>query len=104
MISYQNSVLFAGESLNNTPWRERYGQMAPKTAEEALDQLIKLPKEVVAPQISDEQLRQIIKGVRDKSTPAAVRGIFAEFGIKTSIECPMERRPELVERLNKLAS
>lgn len=55
-------------------------------------------------QISDEQLRQIIKGVRDKSTPAAVRGIFAEFGIKTSIECPMERRPELVERLNKLAS
>ena len=55
-------------------------------------------------QISDEQLRQVIKSVRDKSTPAAVREIFAEFGIKTSIECPMERRPELVERLNKLAS
>jgi len=55
-------------------------------------------------QISDEQLRQIIKGARDKTTPAAVREIFAEFGIKTSIECPMERRPELVERLNKLAS
>ena len=61
MISYQNSVLFAGKSLNNTHWRERYGQMAPKTAEEALDQLIKLPKEVVAPQISDEQLIGYLK-------------------------------------------
>jgi hypothetical protein len=57
-----------------------------------------------AEEISDEQLRQVIKSVRDKSTPAAVREIFAEFGIKTSIECPQERRPELVARLNKLAS
>ena len=55
-------------------------------------------------EITDEQLRVVVKSVRDKSTPAAVREIFAQFGIKTSIECPQERRAELVDRLNKLAS
>ena len=53
-------------------------------------------------EITDEQLRAVVKSVRHKST--AVREIFAQFGIKTSIECPQERRAELVDRLNKLAS
>ena len=55
-------------------------------------------------EITDEQLRVVVKSVRDKSTPAAVRETFAQFGIKTSIECPQERRAELVDRLNELAS
>ena len=77
-------------------------QFVPNTQSPIADDPAPAPEK--AEEISDEQLRQVIKSVRDKSTPAAVREIFAEFGIKTSIECPQERRPELVARLNKLAS
>lgn len=66
------------------------------------------PAEAPAPaetaEISDEELRAIIKETRTASSPAAVRALFNEFGIKTSIECPMERRAELVARLKKLAA
>lgn len=66
------------------------------------------PAETPAPaeteEISDEELRAIIKETRTASSPAAVRALFNEFGIKTSIECPMERRAELVAKLKKLAA
>lgn len=66
------------------------------------------PAEAPAPaeteEISDEELRAIIKETRTASSPAAVRALFNEFGIKTSIECPMERRAELVARLKNLAA
>ena len=65
------------------------------------------PAEAAAPEateISDEELRAIIKETRTASSPAAVRALFNEFGIKTSIECPMERRAELVAKLKKLAA
>ena len=66
------------------------------------------PAEAPAPaettEISDEELRAIIKETRTASSPAAVRALFNEFGIKTSIECPMERRAELVAKLKKLAA
>lgn len=65
------------------------------------------PAEAAAPEaaeISDEELRAIIKETRTASSPAAVRALFNEFGIKTSIECPMERRAELVARLKNLAA
>ena len=55
-------------------------------------------------EITDEALRALIKEVRTATSPAAVRGLFNEFGIKTSIECPQERRSELVARLKKLAA
>lgn len=66
------------------------------------------PAEAPAPaettEISDEELRAIIKETRTASSPAAVRALFNEFGIKTSIECPMERRAELVAKLKKLTA
>lgn len=61
-----------------------------------------MPAEIA--EISDEELRAIIKETRTASSPAAVRALFNEFGIKTSIECPMERRAELVAKLKKLAA
>ena len=57
-----------------------------------------------SPSITDEELRAVIKECRNNSSPAAVRSLFNEFGIKTSIECPQERRAELVARLKKLAA
>lgn len=55
-------------------------------------------------EITDESLRALIKDIRTRKSPAEVRQVFAEFGIKTSIECPQERRADLVARLNKLVA
>jgi hypothetical protein len=55
----------------------------------------------------DEELREIVHAVRSAKpgNPQIIRNeIFPEFGIKTSIECPMERRAELVARLKELAA
>lgn len=64
------------------------------------------PKPEPAPEapsvITDEDLRALIKETRTRTSPQAVRALFNEFGIKTSIECPDDRRPELVRRLNAL--
>lgn len=79
----------------------------PETKEApAAPEVEDMPEEIANPpkEITDEALRALIKEVRTATSPAAVRGLFNEFGIKTSIECPMERRPELVARLKKLAA
>lgn len=58
-------------------------------------------------EISDEELRDIVYTVRKAKpgNPQEIKNvIFPEFGIKTSIECPMERRAELVARLKQLAA
>lgn len=52
--------------------------------------------------VPDAELRQAVKSARDRAGAKAVREVFAEFGIATSIECPLERRPELVSRLETL--
>jgi len=55
----------------------------------------------------DEELREIVHAVRSAKpgNPQIIRNeIFPQFGIKTSIECPMERRAELVARLKELAA
>ena len=95
------------------------GAKAPKAPEQKPGQPVETKpapkpetKEAPAPEapaeaptaISDEELRAIIKETRTASSPAAVRALFNEFGIKTSIECPMERRAELVAKLKKLAA
>ena len=50
-------------------------------------------------EISDAELREKVKEAKDRSGAKAVREIFAEFGIGSSVECPQGRRSELVERL-----
>ena len=55
--------------------------------------------------ISDEELRQVVFTARKakNENPQIIKNeIFPLFGIKTSIECPTERRAELVAMLNKL--
>jgi hypothetical protein len=61
-----------------------------------------MPVEVA--EISDEELRALVKKAKNASSPTDVRAVFAEFGIRTSIDCPQERRADLVARLNKLAA
>ena len=76
------------------------GSPAPKA------QAAPAPKPEPAPEtpsvITDEDLRALIKETRTRTSPQAVRALFNEFGIKTSIECPDDRRPELVRKLNAL--
>lgn len=79
----------------------------PVPAQPAEDPKPKQPEE--APEkdkeITDSELRVFIKGIRDQvGSNKAIWDVFADFGIKTSIECPMERRAELMERLNKLVA
>lgn len=75
---------------------------APQPAEEPKPEQPEAPE---SKEISDSELRVFIKGIRDQvGSNKAIWDVFADFGIKTSIECPMERRAELMERLNKLVA
>lgn len=54
--------------------------------------------------ISDEQLREAVASAKSKTSAADIRAIFAEFGIRASIDCPDAKRPDLLKRLTSLAS
>lgn len=49
--------------------------------------------------ITDEELRAAVKAAKEASSAAEIRAIFQDFGIKTSIECPNEKRRELLKAL-----
>lgn len=53
--------------------------------------------------VSDEELRAAVKAAKDHTSAAEVKAIFAQFGIKTSIECPEAKRFDLLNRLNDLS-
>ena len=55
-------------------------------------------------EISDEQLKEVVDNVCRLAGPKAVRDILQSFGLTTSSECPMPRRPALVNELYKLYS
>jgi len=77
---------------------------APVQAPQAPQEPAAAPAEEDLP-ISDEELRQVVFAARKAKpgNPQEIKNvIFPEFGIKTSMECPVERRAELVARLNKL--
>lgn len=81
---------------------------APQQPEEAPAQAPEAPAPAPVEEdlpISDEELRQVVFAARKAKpgNPQEIKNvIFPEFGIKTSMECPVERRAELVARLNKL--
>lgn len=54
--------------------------------------------------ISDEELRAAVKSAKDATSAADVKAIFAEFGIKTSSDCPEDRRYDLLKKLVNLSS
>lgn len=54
--------------------------------------------------VSDEELRAAVKAAKDNTSAADVKSVFAQFGIKTSIECPDAKRFELLDKLNELAN
>lgn len=55
-----------------------------------------------AKEITDADLRQIVKEAKDRAGAKPIRAVFAEMGIASSVECPQERRSELVAKLKKL--
>ena len=52
--------------------------------------------------ISDSDLRQAVKEAKDRSSAKAVREVFAAFDIGSSVECPQERRSELLAALENV--
>lgn len=99
-IELSQETLAAINGLADAIRGARPADAAPKA------QAAPAPKPEPAPEapsvITDEDLRALIKETRTRTSPQAVRALFNEFGIKTSIECPDDRRPELVRRLNAL--
>jgi hypothetical protein len=55
-----------------------------------------------AEEISDADLRQVVKAAKDRVGAKPIRDVFASMDISSSVECPQERRSELVAKLNKL--
>ena len=55
---------------------------------------------------SEDDARQAVKAARDRGVPAKIIKEFMKesFDIASSVECPAERRQELIEGLNKLAA
>lgn len=55
---------------------------------------------------SEDDARQAVKAARSRGVPAkAIKDFMKErFDIASSVECPAERRQELIEGLNKLAA
>lgn len=99
-IELSQETLAAINGLADAIRGARPADAAPKA------QAAPAPKPEPAPEtpsiITDEDLRALIKETRTRTSPQAVRALFNEFGIKTSIECPDDRRSELVRRLNAL--
>ena len=55
---------------------------------------------------TEDEARQAVKAARSRGVPAKTIKDFMkeEFNIASSVECPAERRQELIEGLNKLAA
>ena len=70
---------------------EKVPQAAPET-----------PAQAKTEEISDTALREAVKAAKDRTSAKAVREIFAKFNIAASIECPQERRSDLMAALESL--
>lgn len=55
-----------------------------------------------AKEITDADLRAVVKEAKDRAGVKAVRDCFAKFNISSSMECPADRRTELVAALENL--
>lgn len=58
------------------------------------------------PTPTEDDARQAVKAARSRGVPAkAIKDFMKEsFNIASSVECPAERRQELIDGLNKLAA
>ncbi len=80
----------------------------PETAAPAEDVDDLPPDDAPAPAKTptEDDARQAVKAARSRGVPAkAIKDFMKErFDIASSVECPAERRQELIEGLNKLAA
>jgi len=53
-------------------------------------------------EITDSELREIVKQTKDRVGAKPIRDIFTSMGFQSSTACPAERRSELVAKLNNL--
>ena len=80
----------------------------PETAAPAEDVGDLPPDDAPAPAKTptEDEARQAVKAARSRGVPAKTIKDFMKtvFNIASSVECPAERRQELIEGLNKLAA
>lgn len=75
---------------------------APKAAESEPSQLPEPPRPEQTAEVTDEMLRAAVKAAKDRTSAQTVRGLFKEFGIQASSECPADKRAALLQGLENL--
>jgi hypothetical protein len=73
-----------------------------KPVREVVSAAIPEAHEDAAAAITDADLRQAVKAAKDKAGAKPVREIFAAMGIASSVDCPAERRSELMAALQNI--
>lgn len=77
------------------------GEAAPAAPEAPTEEPQAQAAETPA-EISDPDLRAVVQQAKKRVGAQAIRAVFAKFNIEVSIDCPQERRAELVDELNAL--
>lgn len=75
----------------------------PETQAEKQEETAKSPDATVA-EVTDEMLRQAVRAAKARVGVPEIRGVFKQFGIEASSECPSERRVELKNSLDQLGN
>ena len=89
------------------PQPQPQGEDPEGTGAEDIDDLP--PDDAPAPKKAtptEDDARQAVKAARDRGVPAkTIKALMKDtFDIASSVECPAERRQELIDKLNKLAA
>lgn len=90
------------QATSETVQEAQSASPAPTPAKE--DKPVKTAENPSPAPIPDLDLFEAVKAAQKERgvAPDTVRGVFKEFGITTSSECPQERRAELLKRINDL--
>ena len=81
---------------------ETTAQRPPKSAEKEPVHQPEPPRPEQTAEVTDEMLRAAVKAAKDRTSAQTVRGLFKEFGIQASSECPADKRAALLQGLENL--
>lgn len=104
------NTIVAAIAVNNNPDLLKKAVERAETKEEPLAVVPPMVDDIVPPAdtigdlpVSAADLRQVVKEAKERGVaPSVIKGVFAEFGIKASSECPEERMEELYNRIQVL--
>lgn len=109
-VSEQLKSLLSGLFQGHKAMPETQAEKQEETAKSPDARAVKAPAQVVAApaatvaEVTDEMLRQAVRAAKARVGVPEIRGVFKQFGIEASSECPSERRVELKNSLDQLGN